>query len=752
MAIRTEAVAQVAVVRWVRTQDWLTLLLVGSAVIAVMRSVEVAQWVETPWLSLTAALGALAGLLAVRLPWKAWQGHLLASVAGVLAVYLQASTIAGAETFLGRIVELNTRMVAWWTALLANDISTDTLPFAFILTALAWAAGYLASWAVFRLGSVWLAVLPIAFGLLMNLTYLPERYYFHLFPFMLLTMLLVVRLHSVQQTVQLERQGIDHPRSLRILWLVAGLVFSSVIVGSVFLLPPNHARHSALAGLWNASRMPVEWFQGEFGRLFSAVGGKLSMSARRFGATLPILPVSPMGTEPVFSGNVSYPAYWKVRAYTTYNSGGWSTDDTVLKPAPSEPPVLLDEYFADQEQGEFSYQVNIASSTPYLYIPAPNNTYVSVPAQVERHAAASALADTLSMRPKKRLEPGDSYTGSFPSPFYPESLLRATGQEYPQWVKDQYLELPTSLPQRVEALAIRLTQEAKNPYDKAVAVEKYLRSNYKYGNAALPPDFNDDRVAHFLFQSKVGHSDHFASAMTVMLRAVGVPARLVSGYGPGQVDEEGAGFTVTEGDQHSWAEAYMPQVGWLEFEPSPIYPLRPRQAGDLAGFGSGLIGLNLGDGLPEEPAFNSNDMEETDPGGGRLPGGDGLRPFPLMLRVSPWSPAGVLLMVLMAMWVAGLVWLWRRSFLLLPNPEMAYARMHRMARLLVVEPKQGHTPREFGRALAAAIPEFREDILVICDAFCRTRYGNTNLSEQDGLGLRLAWNRVQKAMVRRTLN
>ena len=395
--------------------------------------------------------------------------------------------------------------------------------------------------------------------------------------------------------------------------------------------------------------------------------------------------------------------------------------------------------------------MTVSSSTPYVYVPSPNNSWVSVPAEVERHDLPSAYTDALTMRPNKRLEPGDSYTGSFPSPFYAESLLRATDQEYPDWVKDRYLELPSSLPHRVKSLAIQLTKDATDPYGKAVAIEKYLRSTYHYGTANTAPGFNEDRVDHFLFQSKVGHSDHFASAMAVMLRAAGVPARLVGGFGPGTVEEEGTSFTVTEGDQHSWTEAYMSQAGWIEFEPSPIYPLRPRQTGDLAGFGAGLIGLIIEDDLLEEPEFD-DDEEEGDPGGGRLPGGEGLRPFPLMLRLSPWSSGGVFFMALMAMWVAGLVWVWRRFFLQLPRPEMAYARMHRMARLLLVEPPQGHTPREFGTALASAIPGAREDILFICDAFCKARYGNAELSEQEGLGLRRAWSRVQKTMVRRTMN
>jgi len=116
------------------------------------------------------------------------------------------------------------------------------------------------------------------------------------------------------------------------------------------------------------------------------------------------------------------------------------------------------------------------------------------------------------------------------------------------------------------------------------------------------------------------------------------------------------------------------------------------------------------------------------------------------------SMNGLLLIGIMAVWVAGLGWVWRRSFLRLPRPELAYARMYRMATLLAIETKTSRTAMEFGGALAAALPEMREDIYFICRAYCKARYGDTRLPEQEKHRLGLAWTHVRKAIVRYSMS
>ena len=754
--MQTGIITQSGVLRWARSEDWLTLLLAGAGILVVVRSVEVAEWVVTPSLMLAAALGVLVGLLATRIPWKAWQGHLIASTLGAMAVYLQGTGLADAGSLAARIAELNSRLAAWWTALVSNEISTDPLPFALILSSLAWTGGYLSSWAIFKRGNVWLAIIPSAIALLVNLTYLPERFFVYLFPYLLATMMLMIRLNSVERQSHFKRQGIGYPSSLRVLWLVSGLVFSSIIVGVVFLLPANNARHAGLVRVWNASRQPIDSFQQEFGRMFSAVGSKHSLSARRFGSTLLILPNRPASNEPVFVGDTPFAVYWKVRAYTTYTSGGWTTDNTVLEAVPSVDPLVDEgmegEIDGNLDQGEMTYRVKVAFPTSYLYVPSPLNNWIDLPSQIESHKSAPPFSDMVTLRPEKRLTTGDEYIGTFMGSIQPESFLRTAGQDYPLWVTEQYLELPASLPQPVADQAMELARDATNPYDRARAIEEYLRT-FSYGVPTSFPAFDDDRVDHFLFDSKTGHSDHFSSAMTVMLRAVDIPARLVAGFGPGVPDPERPSFTIRESDQHSWTEAYFPGLGWIEFEPSPIYPLRPRAVSDLMGLTAALAAALLGESLtdgtsPEEVEMGAG---EIDSGGGRLRGGEGFPPIPLIHLASPLGMGGAVLAAFLALWTAGLWLVWHRSFMALPRPELAYTRMHRMASLLALSPTQGQTPLEFGNTLAPLLPDAGEDVNFICDTFCRTRYGGEELSLREGFRIHLAWLRVRKAILRHSL-
>lgn len=148
----------------------------------------------------------------------------------------------------------------------------------------------------------------------------------------------------------------------------------------------------------------------------------------------------------------------------------------------------------------------------------------------------------------------------------PEQLQKA-GSKYPQWVRDNYLILPENLPQRVWDLALDLTVTKPTAYDRAVALQAYLRQ-FPYTLDVKPPPPGRDLVDYFLFELKQGYCDYFASAMVVLSRAAGLPARLVVGYASGTYDPQHNRFTVTAADAHAWAEIYFPDYGWVEFEPT----------------------------------------------------------------------------------------------------------------------------------------------------------------------------------------
>src|SRR6266508_4355299 len=149
--------------------------------------------------------------------------------------------------------------------------------------------------------------------------------------------------------------------------------------------------------------------------------------------------------------------------------------------------------------------------------------------------------------------------------------LREASTEYPEFIRRRYLQLPASLPERVRQLSKELTDGTSNAYDKAKAIEAYLRT-YPYDlNVSAPPE-GVDVADYFLFDLKKGYCDYYATSMVVLARASGLPARFVSGYSPGSYDAPNAQYVVRELNAHSWVEIYFPQIGWIEFEPTGSQP------------------------------------------------------------------------------------------------------------------------------------------------------------------------------------
>jgi transglutaminase-like putative cysteine protease len=148
--------------------------------------------------------------------------------------------------------------------------------------------------------------------------------------------------------------------------------------------------------------------------------------------------------------------------------------------------------------------------------------------------------------------------------------LRAAGTDYPADLKRTYLQLP-SLDPRIAPLAEQITAQRPTPYDKAVAMESYLRSRYAY-TLDLKGKPGNDPLAHFLFETRAGHCEYFASSMTVMLRTLGIPAREVNGFLPGEYNDLGGDYVVRASDAHSWVEVFFPGNGWVTFDPTPAGP------------------------------------------------------------------------------------------------------------------------------------------------------------------------------------
>ena len=132
----------------------------------------------------------------------------------------------------------------------------------------------------------------------------------------------------------------------------------------------------------------------------------------------------------------------------------------------------------------------------------------------------------------------------------------------------RYLQLPEDLDPRIKALALEITRDAQTPLEKTVRVEDYLRRNHAY-TLALTWDPGDQPLSAFLVGGRSGHCEYFASAMAVLLRASGVPTRVVNGFLMGEYNPVGDTYIIRQSDAHSWVEVYLPGSEWTEFDPTP---------------------------------------------------------------------------------------------------------------------------------------------------------------------------------------
>ncbi|MBI3965189.1 MAG: transglutaminase domain-containing protein, partial [Chloroflexi bacterium] len=245
----------------------------------------------------------------------------------------------------------------------------------------------------------------------------------------------------------------------------------------------------------------------------------------------------------------------------------------------------------------------------------------------------------------------------------------------------------------------------------------------------------------FLFESKQGYCDYYSSAMAVMLRAVGVPARVVAGYNIGDYDPASGVYTIREANSHAWTEVFFPGYGWLEFEPTPSRPAfdrpeTPEQSPEQPG--------DLGD-IPPIESFLPDDAPIEDPGAGMGEGYVSDADYSSVLSLLQWT------ITLAAAGVIGflaLAYYWRRALKGLTPSQRPYAKVARIASWLGRPQRPSETPAEYVDWLGRLIPGYRQSLALLGASFTRAQFGRQALSAAELLRLNDAWHDVRVALVK----
>lgn len=255
-------------------------------------------------------------------------------------------------------------------------------------------------------------------------------------------------------------------------------------------------------------------------------------------------------------------SYWRSHAYDLYDGRTWRQSDPTLTPI--VPAGQWDYELREWPEGDkFAQTFYIVQSMPNLLFTGGDPVVVVI-------AADSVSRDgTGGLRLGGPLAAGITYSVlSTPQNFTAEAL-RPAGDSYPPEISAPYLQLPGSVTARTRQLATDLTRNAPTAYDKVVALRDHLLQNYPYDYFPPPQAPNSDAVDQFLFVDRRGVCEHYVSAHVVMLRSLGIPARLVSGFGSGDYNAVTGYFEVRANHAHAWTEVYFPGFGWVPFDPTP---------------------------------------------------------------------------------------------------------------------------------------------------------------------------------------
>ncbi|WP_421617180.1 transglutaminase TgpA family protein [Brevibacillus sp. TJ4] len=320
-------------------------------------------------------------------------------------------------------------------------------------------------------------------------------------------------------------------------------------------------------------------------------------------------------------------------------------------------------------------------------------------------------------------------------PIVSEKAITQAGTNYPAEIREKYLQLPETLPDRVGELAQEVTKNATTPYEKVRAIESYLRSGgkYRYETTDVPvPENGQDFVDHFLFESYRGYCDHFSTSMTVMLRTLDIPARWVKGFAPGEqvgTDENGNQIIeVRNNDAHSWVEVYFPDLGWVPFEATSSFSSPLRINYDLREETS-QTPVPLPEATPQLPLDFENDRLD------RLEEGDYVSSSRFSL---PWwaNALGIGAVVLAAytLWKRRreiAVWWLRRKMDQLESGayQDRYRMMIRMVESFYTRRQEGETMREYVNRISMP-GEKRQDLRYLTELYEQAVYGLKGMEQK----------------------
>ena len=685
-------------------------LLALGVSLTVTLSAVAAGWLAGSLIQVVTVLGSAAMTLVLARLRRVPAALLLAGWAGVGV--LSSWLLAGP----GIMVEhprdpRSLLLVATWVARIrSGEAGLDPALFRLDFLLALWLGGGWLTWCLERWRAPLLGMLPAVIGLSVTLVNLPAGQSPYVAVFLILFCAVLLWTHS---------EMLPSNWRARFVTTGAGIAVLAVITGSV--LPPLttiDTSGTVQNSLFNS------WAQLMVG---IGAGSQLSASATRsvgFSTAVSLSGPLQQGTGTVFTYTVpsgalpDAPLYFRGVNLSRAIAGEWRYLRSANRQAldrDSKPPYL--ETYGNAAL--YTVRVNM------LHPPAADPSLFFYPGQldsIDRRALLVADGGLFGAPgPLHSVASVDAAEGTSAGiqtlrveiPDATEADLGSAGTEYPDWLRPfrslgppgSYLSAAAD--SRITALARQVTTGASNPYEQAKAIELFLRSEYRYTLAPPAVGAGQDPILAFLFYGKAGYCQYFATAMADLLRSLGIPTRLVNGYGAGTFDPRANAWVVRESDAHTWVESYFPGSGWIPFEPTPDghYFSIPRAqpatvATDPAGVSAVLQPVATAPAAPP-PAVGAKT--------GAAPGAGG--------RARTVSILLIEAILIVAVLIVGVL-----GYLRPRRPAQIWGRALRLSGWLGVRKRPAETPLEFGRRASAEWSRGGAAILRLAEAVTTIAY------------------------------
>jgi transglutaminase-like putative cysteine protease len=573
------------------------------ALLTATRRLYITNW--TDHLGFIQAVAFYGGIVGLSLGFSLFNGRksfLLGSAYGLLIIPWQLlQTMDLRIEWKERFVSLLGRFLFTLEQIFNSQVVIDPILFWMTMSVLFWVISTTAGYTLARTSQPWRAVLPA--GLIMVIIQTYDNFVgvriWYLALFILLIIMLVSRIFFINQQHIWKQQKTHTPIYASFDLLKVTFTAGLIIVFVAWIIPPLTQSITSAEDVWLQITKPFNNVKEDITNAFSSLQVASSETTDYYGDNLALGRGNTLSNDIVLeiitpikpASNIRL--YWRARVYDYFDpqDRGWEITNASTKTISPDNPTLNIPLLDSRWNAEFI--VTVGSPLSILYT-ALQPISVSRPADFKVSQNTPDETDISYIRAEEVLHTGESY--SFVAQITNASIfeLRRAGKDYPSWVLDKYLQVPDSITERTIALAHEIRGTYTNPYDITHAVTQYLRENITYAEEVPNLPNNQDPIDWMLFDLEEGFCNYYATSEIMLLRILGIPARMAVGFSEGALaedsdliarldgelrpvqfgenEDEGISnrnyYTVRQNNVHAWPEVYFPEIGWVEFEPT----------------------------------------------------------------------------------------------------------------------------------------------------------------------------------------